>query len=94
MLIFLAMVNYLTDAYRHLSSSAQAAASSTRAIAAICLPFAAAPMYHNLGVRWACSLLALVSLLMAACPFLFIKYGDAIQRRSLLSRQIHGLDGV
>lgn len=90
LLIFLAMINYLTDAYRHMSASAQAAASTTRSIAAICLPFAAAPMYHNLGVRWACSLLALLSLLMSVIPFLFIKYSNTIQKRSLLSRQIHG----
>ncbi|KAI9146827.1 MFS-type efflux pump MFS2 [Paramyrothecium foliicola] len=44
MLIFVAMVNYLSDAYREYSASAHSAASTTRSLAAAFLPVAAAPL--------------------------------------------------
>ena len=40
-----------------------------------CTPFSATPMYKNLGLQWASTLLALLSLLLSVVPFLFIAYG-------------------
>ncbi|KAH6971332.1 major facilitator superfamily domain-containing protein [Ilyonectria destructans] len=51
LIIFMAMLNYLGDAYKQFLASAQAAASTTRSIVAVCLPLAAAPMYRNLGIQ-------------------------------------------
>ncbi|KAL3481397.1 MFS general substrate transporter [Aspergillus californicus] len=82
LLVFVAMLNYLTDAYKERSASAQAAASSTRALMAVVLPFAADPMFQRLGVHWANSLLGFVALGLAGIPLVFIRYGRVIRERS------------
>ncbi|TVY75818.1 MFS transporter prlG, partial [Lachnellula suecica] len=61
-LIFMALLNYLTDAYEIFAASSMAAASCCRSLAGAVLPFAATPMYTKLGVAWASSLLGFLSL--------------------------------
>ncbi|EGY18800.1 uncharacterized protein VDAG_08960 [Verticillium dahliae VdLs.17] len=82
MLIFVAMVNHLSDAYRDFSASAHSAASTTRSLAAAFLPVAAAPMYAALGVPWACSLLGFAALALSAVPLIFVRFDAAIRRRT------------
>ncbi|KAH7227210.1 major facilitator superfamily domain-containing protein [Fusarium redolens] len=79
---FMALLNYITDAYRQYSASAQAASSTIRSITAVVLPLAAPPMYENLGIQWACSLLAFFTLVLTCIPFVFIKYGETLRTRS------------
>ena len=81
-LVFMGMTNYITDVFRQISASAQAAASTTRSIGAICLPLAAGSMYSDLGLQWAPSLLGFVALAMGVIPFVFIRYGDTLSRKS------------
>ena len=40
------------------------------------------PMYKNLGVHWALTLVGCLSLLMTPVPFIFYKYGAAIRKKS------------
>ncbi|PGH28240.1 hypothetical protein AJ80_00131 [Polytolypa hystricis UAMH7299] len=82
MLIFIAMLNYLSDAYETFAASAQSAANSCRAIFAVVLPLATTPMFDKLGVNWSCSLLAFISMAMTAIPFAFIHYGHHIRANS------------
>ncbi|RAH51425.1 putative MFS drug transporter [Aspergillus brunneoviolaceus CBS 621.78] len=84
-LVFAAMLNYLTDAYKEASASAQAAASATRAIMAVVLPFAANPMYNHLGIHWASSLLGFLAFALAGIPFAFIRYGSLLRQSSGLA---------
>ncbi|KAJ5780041.1 Major facilitator superfamily domain general substrate transporter [Penicillium paradoxum] len=88
LLIFMAMLNYLTDAYETLSASAQSAASCTRSILGAVLPLAAKPMFNRLGVPWACSLLAFISLAVSIIPFAFIRYGDRIRANSKFCQEL------
>ncbi|KAK0121699.1 hypothetical protein ONS95_009984 [Cadophora gregata] len=81
-LIFMALLNYLTDAYEIFAASAMAAASCARSLAGAVLPFAATPMYRRLGVPWASSLLGFLSLGMCVVPFLFLWKGDRIRAGS------------
>ncbi|KAF3350470.1 Carboxypeptidase Y inhibitor [Verticillium dahliae VDG2] len=90
MLIFVAMVNHLSDAYRDFSASAHSAASTTRSLAAAFLPVAAAPMYAALGVPWACSLLGFAALALSAVPLIFVRFDAAIRRRSPFCRELAG----
>ena len=53
-LTYMALQNYLTDA-----SALASSVFSRNIIAALMLPLATYPMYENLGIGWACSLLAL-----------------------------------
>lgn len=87
-MLFMGMTNYMTDVFRQLSASAQAAASTTRSIGAILLPLASSSMYAKLGIHWAPSLLGFLSLVMGIIPFVFIKYGDALARRSKYAQAV------
>ncbi|KAJ5792017.1 uncharacterized protein N7503_007995 [Penicillium pulvis] len=88
LLIFMAMLNYLTDAYETLSASAQSAASCTRSILGAVLPLAAKPMFNRLGIHWACSLIAFLALGVSVIPFAFIRYGDRIRANSKFCQEL------
>ena len=80
--LFMALQNYLVDAYEIFAASAMAASSISRGTFGTALPFAARPMYEKLGVPWACSLLGFLGLIMCAIPFLFIKYSTKPRAKS------------
>ncbi|KAK2747777.1 hypothetical protein FQN57_001807 [Myotisia sp. PD_48] len=90
-LIFMAMLNYVSDAYETFSASAQSAASCFRSMVGAALPIAAPKMYASLGVNWGCTLLAGVSLLLTATPFAFIKFGDRIRANSKFCQHLKQL---
>ncbi|EHA26133.1 hypothetical protein ASPNIDRAFT_140511, partial [Aspergillus niger ATCC 1015] len=81
-LVFMSMLNYITDVFRQMSASAHAGASCLRSIGAILVPLAAGPMYDTLGVHWAPSLLGFLVLIMGIIPFLFIRYGELLAKKS------------
>lgn len=82
-LIFMALLNYLTDAYEIFAASAMAAASCCRSLFGAVLPFSAGPLYRNLGIAWASSLLGFLSMAMCVIPFAFIRFGPVIRQRSI-----------
>ena len=88
MLIFMALLNYITDAYEVYAASGMAATSCCRSIFGALLPLAAAPMYKSLGVSWASSLLGFLSLAMSIIPFAFIKYGNRIREHSKFCQEL------
>lgn len=88
LLIFMALINYLADAYEIYAASALAAASCTRNLCAAALPLAVDSMYKRLGIHWATSLLGFVSLLMADIPFTFIAFGSHLRARSQFHRAL------
>ncbi|KAL8841268.1 MAG: hypothetical protein Q9176_003361 [Flavoplaca citrina] len=88
MLIFMALLNYVTDAYEIFAASAMAATSACRSIFGAILPIAARPMYQDLGIPWASSLLGFLSLAMCIIPFAFIKYGDRIRANSKFCQEL------
>ncbi|KAI3330336.1 major facilitator superfamily protein [Ustulina deusta] len=82
-LTFLALNNYLTDAYGIYSASALASSVFTRnAVAAVAIPLATYPLYENLGTHWACSVLGFLCLALTPIPFVFIWWGPAMRKRS------------
>ena len=84
----MAMLNYLTDAYETFAASAQGIASTCRSVFGALLPLASKSMFNALGIHWACSLLAFLSLGMAIIPFAFIKYGDRIRANSKFCQEL------
>ena len=88
MLIFMALLNYVTDAYEVYAASAMSATSTCRSIFGAVLPLAATPMYKSLGVSWASSLLGFLSLAMCIIPFVFIRYGDRIRENSKFCQEL------
>lgn len=81
-LIFMTLLNYLTDAYEVYAASANAAASATRSCLAVVLPLATKAMCDNLGISGACAVLGGLSAAMSVIPFIFLWKGQAIRNRS------------
>lgn len=88
LLIFMALINYIVDAYEIYAASAMGAASCSRSIFGVVMPFAARPMYETLGVAWACSLLGFLSILMGIVPFAFLRYGAKIRENSTWCQEL------
>ncbi|EDU43534.1 membrane transporter [Pyrenophora tritici-repentis Pt-1C-BFP] len=80
--LFMALLNYLVDAYEIFAASAMAAASLSRSSFGAVLPFATKPMYNAMGVAWATSLLGFFSLALCVVPFVFVKWGGSMRDRS------------
>jgi hypothetical protein len=91
LLIFMAMLNYLTDAYETFAASAQGIASTCRSVFGALLPLASKSMFDALGIHWACSLLAFLSLGVTIIPFVFIRYGDRIRAGSKFCQELKEL---
>ncbi|KAI3391422.1 hypothetical protein diail_7373 [Diaporthe ilicicola] len=82
-LTFLAMNNYLTDAYDVYSASALASSVFTRnVLAAVIIPLSTYPLYQNLGTDWGCTVLGCLGLILTPIPFAFIRWGPALRARS------------
>ncbi|CAD6571028.1 MAG: hypothetical protein TREMPRED_000107 [Tremellales sp. Tagirdzhanova-0007] len=75
LLIFQAGINYLIDAYTRVSASAIAANTFCRSLLGAAFPLIAQPLFHNLGVNWACTLLGCIGILLGITPFLFFRFG-------------------
>lgn len=81
-ILFMAMLNYITDFFLQFAASAHAGASCLRSIFAVLVPLAAGPMYDRLGFHWAPSLLGFLTLLLGLIPFFFIRYNDLLSRKT------------
>jgi MFS family permease len=89
-LTFMALNNYLTDAYGIYSASATASSVITRNIfASIIIPLSTYPLYNNLGASWACTLLGGLCCLMTPIPFVFLRWGTVLRARSPFCRQLN-----
>ncbi len=91
MLIFMAMLNYLSDAYMTFAASAQGIASTCRSLLGVLLPLAAHSMFKDLGIAWACSTLGFLSLALAMIPVLFIMFGERIRANSKFCQELKAL---
>ncbi|PVH97101.1 MFS general substrate transporter [Periconia macrospinosa] len=80
--LFMALLNYLVDAYEVFAASAMAAASLSRSSFGAVLPFAAKPMYRAMGIPWASSLLGFFSVALCVVPFVFLRFGDKMRKNS------------
>ncbi|KAI3317786.1 MFS general substrate transporter [Xylariaceae sp. AK1471] len=74
--------NYLVDTYQDKAASALAAKTFIRSLWGASVVLFTTQMYHRLNYQWASTLLAGISLLCCAIPFLFWRYGERIRRRS------------
>jgi multidrug resistance protein len=80
-LLFLALTNYLVDAYTVYAASVLAASTVLRAVFAAVFPLFTTQMYHRLGIHWASSIPAFLALACLPFPFLFMRYGEGIRSR-------------
>jgi multidrug resistance protein len=80
-LVFLAIMNYLIDAYVIYAASVLAANSVLRSLFGAGFPLFTTYMYKNLGIHWASSIPAFLALACVPFPFLFYKYGEQIRMK-------------
>lgn len=78
-------LNYLIDCYGPYSNSAIAGNTFLRSLAGAGFPLFATPMYHNLGVPWATSLLAFLCVVFIPAPIVFYYYGSRIRSWSAMT---------
>lgn len=85
LVIFMQGLNYIIDVYLMFANSGIAANTLIRSALGGGFPLFAVQMYHNLGVAWASSLLAFLSIAMAPIPVLFFLFGKKIRSWSKFS---------
>ena len=82
LLIFLQGLSYIIDVYLMHANSAIAANTLLRSLAGGGFPLFATAMYHNLGVAWATSLLAFLTVAFLPVPILFFVFGKRLRALS------------
>lgn len=80
--VFLAVLNYLVDAYTIYAASVLAANSLLRSMFGAAFPLFTGYMYRGLGIHWASSIPAFLALACLPMPFLIYRYGSRIRERS------------
>jgi len=80
--IFNQCVNVLVDTYGIYAASAVSANTFLRSFMAAGFPLVARPMLYQMGVGPAISVLGVIAGAMIVVPFLFMKYGSALRKRS------------
>lgn len=78
-IIFVQCFGYIIDVYPSMANSALASNTFVRSLFGAGFPLFAPAMYHNLGIAWASSLLAFVSILMVPVPIGFYLYGERVR---------------
>jgi DHA1 family multidrug resistance protein-like MFS transporter len=82
LLLFNAVLSYLTDAYPRYTASVLAGNDLVRSAFGAGFPLFGTAMYHNLGVGWASTLLGLLSCAFIPIPILLYYYGERIRMAS------------
>ncbi|OKL55718.1 hypothetical protein UA08_09072 [Talaromyces atroroseus] len=81
-LVYSGIFTFLVDAYPEFAASALAANSFARSSFAGVFPLFGTYMYNRLGIQWASSLLAFLTLAMVPFPYIFFRYGKQLRQRS------------
>ncbi|CAD6929768.1 unnamed protein product [Tilletia controversa] len=84
--LYVCIFSYLADVYERYASSALAAQSLLRNLAAGLIPLVATQLYNALGTQWASTLVGCVAAVLGMCPFILFRYGEQIRARSRVAR--------
>ncbi|KIW82420.1 hypothetical protein Z517_05447 [Fonsecaea pedrosoi CBS 271.37] len=89
--IFLAVTNYLIDAYTIFAASVLAANTVLRSLFGAAFPLFTPDMFDALGIHWASSIPAFLALACVPFPFIFRKYGAQIRSRCVYAAQAEAI---
>ncbi|CAG8909173.1 unnamed protein product [Penicillium egyptiacum] len=81
-LVVTGVSDYVVDAYSQYASSAMGAVATGENLFSAFLPLATLRMYTSLGVQWASTLLAFISLVLSLVPTLMFVWGKEVRARS------------
>ena len=85
-LLFNSVLNYLSDAYPKYAASILAGNDFIRSSFGAAFPLFGSAMYKNLGVGWASSTLAFISIAFIPIPFVLYRYGEKLRKMSKMAR--------
>ncbi|KAK8061633.1 Major facilitator superfamily domain- general substrate transporter [Apiospora phragmitis] len=77
----LPVINYLIDSYTIYAASVLAAAAILRSIMGAVFPLFTSQMYSKLGIHWATSIPAFLTLICMPFPFIMYRYGEAVRMK-------------
>ncbi|KIN05754.1 hypothetical protein OIDMADRAFT_154218 [Oidiodendron maius Zn] len=81
--IFISVATYLVDTYQAMTSASAVAANGLlRYIFGAAFPLFTLQMYEGLGIGWATSLLAFITVALMPIPWVLFKFGESIRARS------------
>lgn len=80
-LVVLPVVNYLIDSYTVYAASVLAASAILRSVLAAAFPLFTTQMYDNLGIHWASSVPAFLTLICMPFPFVMYRYGASLRMK-------------
>lgn len=80
-LVLLPIVNYLIDSYTIYAASVLAAAAIFRCVIGAVFPLFTTQMYDNLGIHWASSIPAFMTLLCLPFPLVMYRYGLQVRMK-------------
>jgi MFS family permease len=86
-LVFLSCLNYLLDAYTIYAASVLAAGSMLRSFFGAAFPLFTAQMYASLGIHWASSIPAFLTVACLPFPFVMNKYGAGIRMKCKYAKE-------
>ena len=86
-LVFLSIFNYLIDSYTVYAASVLAANAVLRSLFGVAFPLFTSYMYESLGIHWAASIPAFLSLICVPAPFIFYKMGATIRKKQKYSNE-------
>ncbi|KAI9168071.1 MFS-type efflux pump MFS2 [Paramyrothecium foliicola] len=86
-LVFVGISNYLIDSYVIYAASALASNTILRSLFGAAFPLFTTQMYNNLGIHWASSIPAFLSLVCLPVPFIFYRYGASIRTKCKYATQ-------
>jgi hypothetical protein len=80
-LVFISCITYLLDSYTIYAASVLAAGAMLRALFGATFPLFTDQMFHNLGIHWASSIPAFLTVACLPFPFVMYKYGAALRMK-------------
>ncbi|KAE8368035.1 major facilitator superfamily domain-containing protein [Aspergillus caelatus] len=86
-LLYLGIMGYLIDSYTIFAASVLAANAVLRSLFGGIFPLFTTYMYDGLGIHWASSIPAFLTVACMPFPFIFYRYGEAIRKRCPYSAQ-------
>ncbi|KAJ5355401.1 uncharacterized protein N7496_012613 [Penicillium cataractarum] len=87
-LVVSGVTDYVVDAYSHYAGSAMGAVATGENIFSAFLPLATFSMYNNLGLNWASTMLAFISLVLSLVPTLMFVWGKEVRARSTFMNEM------
>lgn len=77
----MAILNYLIDSYTIYAASVMAAAAIMRSFFGAAFPLFVSQMYAGLGIHWASSIPAFLTLACLPFPFVMYRYGAGVRMK-------------